>query len=126
VSTLNGGNGFELVGSADSDFGSSVASVGDINNDGRVDLIVGAPGADGLPSVGTAYVIYGQSTFPRTLNTSTLNGTNGFKLIGPVDNNFGWSVASAGDINDDGRVDLMVGTSRGEVANAVYVVFGQK
>jgi FG-GAP repeat len=41
-------------------FGSSVASAGDVNGDGRPDLIVGAPGHDGAAAVATgkAFVFY--------------------------------------------------------------------
>lgn len=51
-------NGLTLIGETNGDgFGSDVSCAGDINGDGLVDLIVGAPNANG--GNGRAYVVYG-------------------------------------------------------------------
>ena len=65
--------------------------------------------------------------FPPVLNLSTLNGTHGFKINGVATNdNSGWSVASAGDVNGDGIGDLIVGAPFvGVETGASYVVFGK-
>jgi hypothetical protein len=85
LSTLDGTNGFRLDGVAANDrSGNSVSSAGDVNGDGFDDLIVGAFGADpnGNDS-GSSYVVFGKSGgFASTLNLSTLDGTNGFRLDG--------------------------------------------
>ena len=59
---LNGSNGFALNGvSAGERSGAAVASIGDINNDGIGDLIVGAPGADTDEiDSGNSYIIFGK------------------------------------------------------------------
>jgi hypothetical protein len=131
LSTLNGTNGFRLDGVAAGDrSGVSVSSAGDVNGDGFDDLIVGADLADPNGSTsGSSYVVFGKSGgFAPTLNLSTLNGTNGFRLDGAAAYDAsGWSVSSAGDVNGDGFDDLIVGAYRapnGSESGYSYVVFG--
>ncbi|MEH1864720.1 MAG: integrin alpha, partial [Nostoc sp.] len=132
LSTLNGTNGFAINGIAANDFsGFSVSSAGDVNGDGIDDLIIGARGAEpnGLFS-GQSYVVFGNSTgFSATFNLSTLNGTNGFAINGiAADDNSGYSVSSAGDVNGDGIDDLIIGAifadPNGLQSGQSYVVFG--
>jgi hypothetical protein len=90
--------------------GWSVASAGDVNGDGLADVIVGAPTAD--PSLasdaGSSYVIYGTAS-PSDVNLASL-GSGGFRIDGAVAGDLsGHSVASAGDVNGDGRADVIVG-----------------
>ncbi|NEQ69558.1 MAG: hypothetical protein F6K21_29525 [Symploca sp. SIO2D2] len=133
LSSLDGSNGFILNGiTADQNSTRSrisVSSAGDINNDGIDDLIIGAP-VDGYNSAGQGYVVFGSSNgFSASLDLSSLDGTNGFILDGIViDRDSDISVSSAGDINDDGIDDLVIGaltydTNYNKVAQS-YVVFG--
>jgi hypothetical protein len=126
LSTLDGANGFKIQGEAESDFsGASVSAAGDINGDGFDDIIIGALGADpnGTNS-GASYVVFGKAGgFSATLNLSTLNGTNGFKIQGEAAfDSSGRSVSAAGDINGDGFDDILIGA---DGAGASYVVFGK-
>jgi Ca2+-binding RTX toxin-like protein len=132
LSTLDGTTGFKINGEAAYDHsGFPVASAGDVNGDGIADLIIGAGGAspNGLYS-GASYVVFGKgSGFDPTLELSTLDGTNGFKINGEVAGDYSGSfVASAGDVNGDGFADLIVGAGRadpnGLSSGASYVVFG--
>ena len=92
-------------------FGYSVASAGDINHDGYDDVIVGAPDYDnGSTDEGRAFVFHGSATGL----SPTPNWTAESDQAGAV---FGWSVASAGDVNGDGFDDVVVG--------APYADFGQ-
>ncbi|MEH1964677.1 MAG: hypothetical protein V7L05_33590 [Nostoc sp.] len=122
LSSLNGANGFAINGIKKGDFsGNSVSSAGDINDDGIADLIISAPVARNSSS-SQSYVVFGKSTgFSPTLNLSSLNGANGFAINGiKAGDNSGYSVSSAGDINDDGIADLIISASRRS-----YVVFGK-
>ncbi len=134
LSSLTGTNGFTLSGVAALDHaGASVSGAGDINGDGIGDLIVGARYADpnGANS-GASYVVFGsRAAFAADLDLSSLTGTNGFKLSGAAGgDNFGVSVSGAGDINDDGIDDLIVGAfyadANGANSGASYVVFGSR
>ncbi len=133
LGTLNGTNGFRLEGVAAGDrSGRSVSDAGDINGDGFDDLIIGSGYTDtnGADS-GTAYVLFGKAGgFATTTNLSTLNGTNGFRLDGVAGGDFaGISVSGAGDVNNDGFDDVIVGANgvdvNGSQSGAAYVVFGK-
>ena len=129
--TMALGNEPILNGAAAGDTaGRSVASLGDINNDGFDDFIVGAPGSKaGGAKSGAAYVVFGDANgLPSSLDLSTLNGVHGFKLVGKAGDSAGWAVGSAGDINKDGFDDILVGAvdadAPGKDTGAAYVVFG--
>ncbi|MEH2245130.1 beta strand repeat-containing protein [Nostoc sp.] len=126
LSDLNGTNGFAINGIAGNDYsGRSVSYGGDINNDGVDDLIIGAPFAsrNSIGQNGESYVVFGGTNVGSSgsLNLSNLNGTNGFTItgIGQTDT-IGWSVSNAGDINNDGVDDLIIGGY-----GKSYVVFGK-
>jgi hypothetical protein len=133
LSTLNGANGFRLDGAAAQDWsGASVSAAGDVNGDGFADLLVGAFQADpnGNTNAGSSYVVFGQASgFAATLDLSTLDGANGFRLDGAMAFDYtGHSVSAAGDINGDGFADLIVGapyaSPNGSRSGSSYVVFG--
>ena len=82
LSSLNGTNGFKLDGENNNDINSfSVSGIGDINNDGHPDLLIGAIAYPSGNYTGRSYVVFGG---PQVGNTGavallSLNGTNGFK-----------------------------------------------
>ncbi|MGD1874871.1 MAG: FG-GAP-like repeat-containing protein [Mastigocoleus sp.] len=135
LANLNGENGFVIQGiDAEDDSGFSVSNAGDVNNDGIDDLIIGAPFADqdNKPSVGESYIVFGGTDLGAngSFQLSSLDGTNGFLIKGiDAGDNSGFSVSSAGDINDDGIDDIIIGARLADVdgkfdAGKSYVVFG--
>jgi hypothetical protein len=132
LSSLNGTNGFVLNGeSAGDKAGMSVSGAGDINGDGKADLVIGAPDVDTDENfVGACYVVYGSDQgFTSPIDLSGLDGTDGFIFYGASTfDSACTSVAAAGDINDDGFDDLLIGaplTSPGaDFAGTSYVIFG--
>jgi hypothetical protein len=122
LSSLNGSNGFTLNGNASDSSGTSVSNAGDINGDNIDDLIIGAPGA------GKSYVVFGSTNgFDASLNFSDLNGSNGFTINGSASDSSGTSVSNAGDVNNDGIGDLIIGASGAALgAGQSYVVFGSR
>ncbi len=83
-----------------SNFGISVAGAGDLNDDTYDDVIVGASAYSS--STGRAYTYHGSSSGVSTSVTTTLTGA-------ASSNYFGRSVSGAGDVNNDGYDDVIVG-----------------
>ena len=105
-----------------------------LNGDGVPDVVIAAPGAPGDPNTepGIAYIVYGGETTPVDLGAPL--GTRGFRVLG-VKFGFGESpqkVDTAGDFNDDGFDDVILGSPRDPAAfangrgggGAAYVVYG--
>jgi hypothetical protein len=94
--------------------GHSTAGSGDVNGDGFDDIIMGAPKANpaGNNNAGSAYVASG------------IDGTLLFSKHGSAsDQEFGFCVSGAGDVNADGFDDFIVGApfaDAGTIAEAGY------
>jgi Ca2+-binding RTX toxin-like protein len=122
---LDGPNGFVIAGIDAGDCsGISVSTAGDVNGDGRDDLIIGASMADpgGRADAGESYVVFGQTGgFAPSLDLASLDGSNGF-LIAGIDggDGSGVKVSTAGDVNGDGRDDLIIGAKGSSETSLVF------
>ncbi|MXP27194.1 hypothetical protein GRI39_14335, partial [Altererythrobacter indicus] len=133
-SGLGAADGFTITGAAAGDnLGYSVSSAGDVNGDGYDDLIVAAVlSDDGGTDAGVVHVIFGKASGFGTIDLSTdLSAAEGFKIIGAMaEDQLGYLVSSAGDINGDGYDDIIIGArwsdDGGTNAGAAYVIFGKE
>ena len=112
-----GAAGFKITGVNGSQFGDAVDGAGDMNGDGRADVIISASTA------AKAFVVFGKAD-GATVDTASL-GSGGF-VIDKADGD----VAGAGDVNGDGVPDVLVGRpthtySARNTSGAAYVVFGK-
>ena len=90
---------------SNANFGNSVATAGDVNNDGYSDVIVGAFNfQNGEAGEGRAYLYLGSASGLATTAAWTAESDQ-------IGAQFGWSVATAGDVNGDGRSDVIVGAN---------------
>jgi Ca2+-binding RTX toxin-like protein len=129
LATLGSG-GFLIQGEKAGDQAArALAAPGDVNGDGKPDVLVGALFADphARDGAGSAYVVFGTAS-TTTVNLASL-GSGGFRIDGAAtDDNVGRSVGAGGDFNADGRPDVVTGGERadnnGSNSGSAYVVYG--
>jgi FG-GAP repeat protein len=143
ISQTSGGFGGTLANGHE--FGSSLASLGDLDGDGLGDLAVGAPGDDaGGLNKGAVWILF--LAADGSVRDEAKITANSGDFAGPLlaSGFFGASVAALGDLDLDGIPELAVGANRedptglemgavwilflrrdGRVRSAVHVVEGQ-
>jgi signal transduction histidine kinase len=105
------------------------ACAGDVNGDGYDDLIIGVPKWNGRTKARGRVLVYHGS--PQGLNpTPAWTATYDLPAQKDVDEDyeqhFGWSAASAGDVNGDGFSDIIVGApfaERGDLNEGLAFVY---
>lgn len=113
-----------VIDGSGEDAGAMLASPGDFDNDGEIDLAIGAPTSDrGATEAGAVYL------FGRLAEGRSTTADAGTILIGAQEGeHVGAAVSLAGDVNRDGLMDLAVGAPlmdiEGAVVGGVYLVFG--
>jgi hypothetical protein len=114
-----------LIGEANNGYTwGSVSGAGDVDGDGHDDFLVGAAlDSEGAVGAGAAYLVRGPVS--GTLSLSLADA----KLLGEHQNDrAGYSVSGAGDVDADGRDDLLIAAVDNDEgaldAGAAYVVLG--
>lgn len=103
----------------------SVSVVGDVNNDGYNDVLVGAYADDtGGTDAGAAYLIYGPISSFGDFDLADAD----VKFIGENAGDYAGSSVAVSDVNQDGYDDILVGAytddTGGSNAGAVYLIYG--
>jgi len=96
----------------------TIAGVGDVNDDGYADISIGISGSgNSYDEVDWIYILNGSANIDKTADL-TLTGET-------VSNGFGYSVADAGDVNNDGYHDVLIGAiSYCYETGQVYLYYG--
>jgi hypothetical protein len=114
-----------LNGKENGDYaGSSLAHIGDIDNDGFPDIFMGAFGSDLVNTNSGMSLIYGSERLDQGVLT---DGMAQFLLWGEAEGDLsGWSVSSAGDVNGDGLEDVIIGATEnsevGTLSGKAYIL----
>ncbi len=108
-------------------FGRSIANIGDLNNDGVLDIAVGATGDDaGGPNKGAIHVMLMNSN-RSVLKTIEINDLTANGPVLSNSDNFGRSIANIGDLDNDSTLDIAVGAyyddTGGTDRGAIHVLF---
>ncbi|HZM89214.1 MAG TPA: hypothetical protein VFF31_22000 [Blastocatellia bacterium] len=141
-----------ILGASDEDHWGAALQVGDMNNDGIGDVIIGGSidrdsGSYVTPTLrnghnffaasfggqrhlcGEAFVIYGQQSWPAVVDLHS-PPQNATRVIGANPIDFLASQLHSGDVNGDGRTDLIIGAllatapdNKGQTG-AVHVIYG--
>lgn len=110
---------YSKFGEAAGDKLGNAVATGDVNNDGRLDIIIGAPFNDEV--AGNAGKVYVYNGFNGNLLWSAVGQAAGDR--------FGQAVGFAGDVNNDGFGDVIVGApyndGNGSNSGRAYVLDGE-
>lgn len=109
-------------------FGSSAAWIGDLDDDGRQELAVGARLYDaGATDRGAIWILYFDESGLVADQRRITHNTNGFGALLGDNDYFGNSLAALGDLDGDGVPDIAVGSrgsdEGGSDRGAVWIIF---
>lgn len=125
ISALHGGFPGTL-GPGPSWFGSSVARVGDLDQDGQVELAVGASAPSGFGVPWTVWIVSIRSDGTAAAATHIDSSDPVFDGAVPDDGGFGWAAAGPGDLDGDGVPDLLLGEPFLPSGGSVWALFLQR
>jgi len=112
------------ISGVNSDFAWVVRRAGDINGDGYDDVLIGAPYYYSYGN-GSVYLIYGQGTAFNQQNYTLPSGTNATFTGQTSTDAAGWSVSSAGDVDNDGYDDFLIAApGYNSLTGRAYLFYG--
>ena len=107
----------------DDGFGRALASIGDLDGDGIVDLAVGANEDDtGAHNAGAVFVLFltRQGTVRAQHKITAQSGDN-LDYVPIFESNFGAALAGMGDVDGDGIPDMAVGSRYGDSVQVCFM-----
>jgi hypothetical protein len=143
MTSLNGvdtgdNNIIRFVGEAANDYYSMTAPAGDVNADGFADFMISSWGAN--TNTGTVQLVFGRSRSQWNaltdsagrFNLTSSNGVNTgdnniIRFTGETINNYMSYLSKAGDVDNDGYEDLLIGATGGGInyKGSTYLIFGR-
>jgi hypothetical protein len=90
-------------------------ALGDVNGDDKADMLLGSA------SSGQAYLVFGSAS-PTTVDLGSMTASIGMLMSGSFGGEVAFSVA-LGDMNGDGKADMLIGVSDD---NTAYLVLGSQ
>ena len=132
LADIDGTNGFRItdLGTSDDERFISISGAGDFNGDGIDDFILRLSDLSlGGETVGASFVIFGrEDSFQSDIDLADIDGNNGFLIPNRfidssgalISEELGFRVSEAGDINNDGTDDIILGSR-----DNGFVIFGQ-
>lgn len=104
---------------AEGSAGASVAAAGDVDGDGRQDILIAARARSGVDDRGVAHLVFGPTEgWPTTQDLRSLGG-GGVTILAPGPG-LERPIAGLGDVNGDGFADVAVAD-----AARLYILFGR-
>jgi len=133
VDIAQGQQDFTIAGASAGDYLGYALTSGDVNGDGIADIITTASGANpevARPHAGEAYVVLGSPQLGGRVDVA--QAQQDFTILGAEAEDLLANFAAAGDVNDDGKADILLGTHKADGpkngrtdGGEAYIIFGK-
>ena len=110
-------------GDPDDHSGWSACFIKDIEGDNKDEIVISAPYA-AADDRGLVYIVLSSSLIKKSHQSSLFFAD--YILMAPaVNDHAGWCVSSGGDMDADGKGDLVIGTNGGSYTTQIYLLYGK-